>query len=211
MMKINGLGERIRSRRRALGMSQELLARALAAPGLPPVAAMTVSRWERGQRAPSRRHRHRLAEVLGGIPADYEEDDSRALSLASASIPQQPLSERHQARGPVSVRELLRYAEQSAQFRDSPGWEWLTDIVADLLRRAAEGRASRNEVIAAMHEIEVARRWRLETVGRDAYAEERSDVLMLLTRLTAQVPAGGPPSVREPIDDWTRDSNGRVR
>lgn len=180
-------------------MSQEDLAKALAAPDLPPVAAMTVSRWERGLRAPSRRHRHRLAEVLGGTPADYEEGDPDPTSVRTGpSSEPQPDRRGPSAGEPVSVAELLRYAEQSERFPHTPGWEWLADVVADLLRRAAEGRAYRNEVIAAIHGIEVARRWRLETVGRDPYAQERQDVLMLLTRLTPQVPAGGPSSIRSP-------------
>ncbi|MBO0729754.1 MAG: helix-turn-helix domain-containing protein [Acidimicrobiaceae bacterium] len=61
------LGMRIRAVRREAGLTQVQLAQKLE------VNQTTVARWEAGGLAPNHRHRWRLADLLGGRPADYEE------------------------------------------------------------------------------------------------------------------------------------------
>jgi DNA-binding transcriptional regulator YiaG len=60
-----GLGERIRRRRNARGLSITELARRL------DVSRTTVSRWETGVTVPHPKHRQALADLLGGDPSDY--------------------------------------------------------------------------------------------------------------------------------------------
>lgn len=62
------LGRRIKAARYLAGYSQTELAAALK------VNQTTVSKWERGLHPPQYTHRRQLALVLGGKPADYEED-----------------------------------------------------------------------------------------------------------------------------------------
>ena len=61
------LGMRIRSARRRIGLTQAQLADKLE------VNQTTVARWEAGALTPNHRHRWRLAGILGGRPAHYEE------------------------------------------------------------------------------------------------------------------------------------------
>lgn len=58
----------IRMRRLYLGFTQEQLARKMN------VSTSNISRWERGNREPSRAMRQLLAAHLGGRPADYRTD-----------------------------------------------------------------------------------------------------------------------------------------
>ena len=60
-------GDGIRAARRGAGLTQAQLADKLE------VNQTTVARWEAGVLAPNHRHRSRLADLLGGRPADYEE------------------------------------------------------------------------------------------------------------------------------------------
>jgi len=62
----SALGLRIRAARRNAGLTQVQLADKLE------VHQGTIARWERGVLAPNYRHRWRLADLLGGRPADYE-------------------------------------------------------------------------------------------------------------------------------------------
>jgi transcriptional regulator with XRE-family HTH domain len=68
------LGTRIKAARKALGLSQDKLAKVLE------VATMTVSRWETGALAPERENVRRLAEALGKEPSWLEFGDARAAS-----------------------------------------------------------------------------------------------------------------------------------
>lgn len=61
------LGGKIRAARRQAGFTQTQLADKLE------VNQTTVGRWERGVLVPNHRHRWRLADLLGGGPAHYEE------------------------------------------------------------------------------------------------------------------------------------------
>ncbi len=63
-MNNDALGRRIADARRAQGLSQSQLARALT------VAHMTVSRWERGVYAPTVRIVPTLAKLLGLKPSE---------------------------------------------------------------------------------------------------------------------------------------------
>lgn len=63
----NTFGARLRAAREAAGYSRGELARRLHAAGTP-AEVVTVYRWERGQRAPRRRHVEALADVLGVEP-----------------------------------------------------------------------------------------------------------------------------------------------
>lgn len=60
------LGQRIRRRRRDLGLTQDGLAHVLG------VDRTTVLRWEHDERVPSYPQRDALAAVLGGTPASYD-------------------------------------------------------------------------------------------------------------------------------------------
>ena len=62
------VGERIRLRREAIGLTQEQLGRRVE------VSFETVSRWERNVLSPRRRHRKLLASELGGYESEYDED-----------------------------------------------------------------------------------------------------------------------------------------
>lgn len=61
------VGTRIRAARRQAGLTQADLAEKLE------VHQATVARWEAGVLVPTPRHRRRLADLLGGTPADYED------------------------------------------------------------------------------------------------------------------------------------------
>jgi len=67
-LDVHGVGERIRVRREALGLTQDQLGRRVG------VSFVTVSRWERGVVPPRRRHRQLLAAELGGYESEYDED-----------------------------------------------------------------------------------------------------------------------------------------
>jgi len=62
------VGERIRSRREAAGLTQQQLGQRVG------VSFETVSRWERNVLPPSRRHREQLAAELGGHASEYDAD-----------------------------------------------------------------------------------------------------------------------------------------
>lgn len=67
-LQAHSVGERIRLRREARGLTQEQLGRRVE------VSFETVSRWERNVVAPRRRHRKLLATELGGYESEYDED-----------------------------------------------------------------------------------------------------------------------------------------
>jgi transcriptional regulator with XRE-family HTH domain len=64
------LQARIRARRTAAGLTQEQLAAKIG------TGRNTVMRWESGSSAPGPINQARLAQVLGGSPADYERGES---------------------------------------------------------------------------------------------------------------------------------------
>lgn len=68
-------GRRIRHERRAMGLSQDALAKALR----PPVTQSVVSQWEQGQCAPSFARTRELARVLRLEDADLEKLYSKVL------------------------------------------------------------------------------------------------------------------------------------
>jgi DNA-binding XRE family transcriptional regulator len=59
MSRAQNIGDRLRSARQHAGLTQEDLAKKLG------VRAITISRWERGQQAPSKKTLKRLEEILG--------------------------------------------------------------------------------------------------------------------------------------------------
>lgn len=63
------VGERIRARRKALGLSQGGLGALLRSSNRKPVEAATISRWERGEFMPSRHYWPQIAAVLD-LPLD---------------------------------------------------------------------------------------------------------------------------------------------
>ncbi|MBO0731602.1 MAG: helix-turn-helix transcriptional regulator [Acidimicrobiaceae bacterium] len=67
-LQAHTVGERIRLRREAIGLTQDQLGRRVE------VSFETVSRWERNVVAPRRRHRKLLASELGGYESEYDED-----------------------------------------------------------------------------------------------------------------------------------------
>jgi transcriptional regulator with XRE-family HTH domain len=180
-------------------MTQEDLAKALAAPGLPPVVAMTVSRWERGQRAPSRRHRRRLADVLGGMPVDYEEDDLGLAPGVSAPTVQQPGSGApHTA---VSRAELEQMKEDvvvvaanlAAQEFEQPNWRPHLALYAALVGRLLAGEVIYYDEVARLLDItQAASEWRMETLGHDDIAAARARWKDLLSRLAKDAPRRPP-------------------
>lgn len=64
---LNTFGARLRAAREEAGLSRPALARRLHAVGAP-AEALTIYRWERGQRSPRRQHVEALADVLGVEP-----------------------------------------------------------------------------------------------------------------------------------------------
>jgi len=65
-LQAHTVGERIRMRREAIGLTQDQLGRRVE------VSFETVSRWERNVVAPRRRHRKLLASELGGYESEYD-------------------------------------------------------------------------------------------------------------------------------------------
>ena len=106
-----GVGDRLRTARRSVGLTQKQLADELG------VESITVSRWERGATTPSLPRLRRIAELTGTTTSDLVRapDTATAHAVELAAL-REELAETRQL-----VDRVARTLEQLARARLAPG------------------------------------------------------------------------------------------
>jgi transcriptional regulator with XRE-family HTH domain len=106
-----GVGGRLRTARRSVGLTQKQLADELG------VESITVSRWERGATAPSLSRLRRIAELTGTTVSDLVRtpDAASAHSVELAAL-REELAETREL-----VNRVARMLDQLARSRPAPG------------------------------------------------------------------------------------------
>jgi transcriptional regulator with XRE-family HTH domain len=106
-----GVGERLRTARRSVGLTQKQLADELG------VESITVSRWERGATSPSLTRLRRIAELTGTTVSDLV----RAPDAASAHSVELAALREELAETRELVNRVARTLDQLARTRSAPG------------------------------------------------------------------------------------------
>ncbi len=106
-----GVGGRLRTARRSVGLTQKQLAEELG------VESITVSRWERGVTAPSLARLRRIAEITETTVSDLV----RAPDAATAHAVELAALREELAETRELVNRVVRTLDQLAQPRSAPG------------------------------------------------------------------------------------------
>jgi transcriptional regulator with XRE-family HTH domain len=106
-----GVGGRLRTARRSVGLTQKQLAEGLG------VESITVSRWERGVTAPSLARLRRIAEITETTVSDLV----RAPDAATAHAVELAALREELAETRELVNRVARTLDQLAQPRSAPG------------------------------------------------------------------------------------------